>query len=183
MDGFNECRSARVFEILMVDFRVLQHHIASAPSHPQNTDEHNCEAWTALRQCASDGYYILECASSMKFPVAQGGNEEQSKAALRQNLLDAFSRRHEAQKIYAKQCVAKKWVEARRNILKGRRPHSSIQPQLQAYDAQLRAELAAVTDEYVYNVLASLDQSKGRWTVEDPSLHSVKRWLRQQGRR
>ncbi|RDA87149.1 hypothetical protein CP532_4274 [Ophiocordyceps camponoti-leonardi (nom. inval.)] len=71
-----------------------------------------------------------------------------------------------------------RWLENRDLLLQGRRPYPAIQPQLHACDLQLQAELAAISDEYVYAQLDASDQSRGRWTVEDPSLRSVQRWLR-----
>lgn len=53
-------------------------------------------------------------------------------------MLDAFSRRHEGQKIYLRQVAAQHWVEWRDNVLQGQRPHSGHTEQLAACDAQLR---------------------------------------------
>ncbi|KAG5982769.1 hypothetical protein E4U55_001375 [Claviceps digitariae] len=169
MDGLNECRTARVAEILS-DFRTLQYYITSAPTEPENADDYYAEGWTTLRQCVLDGHHILECASDTRVPVAEGGEMEQMKAELKQ--------RHEGQKIYLRQGAAKRWVEFREMILQGQRPHPAAQAQLQACDRQLRAELSSITDEAVYHGLAASDNSSGRWTVEDPSLRSVLRWLR-----
>lgn len=109
-----------------------------------------------------------------------------------------------------RQGAAQRWVELRDYILQGQRPHSAVQPQLQACDHQLRVvsrtvetqvvtqnvaipignlrltldgggyekELASITDDFVYAELAASDQILGRWTVEDPSLRGVLRWLR-----
>lgn len=35
-----------------------------------------------------------------------------------------------------------------------------------------------ITDEAIFAELQSSDQAMGRWTVEDPTLRSVQRWLR-----
>lgn len=53
-------------------------------------------------------------------------------------LLDAFSRRHEAQKIYLRQAAAQRWIEYREEILQGGRPSSGNQAQLRRCDQQLR---------------------------------------------
>lgn len=53
-------------------------------------------------------------------------------------LLDAYSRRHEAQKIYLRQAAAQRWVGWREHVLQGQRPHSGHTDQLSACDAQLR---------------------------------------------
>ncbi|KAG6018662.1 hypothetical protein E4U41_003679 [Claviceps citrina] len=177
MDGLNECRTARVAEILS-DFRTLQYYITSAATEPRDAEDYYADGWATLRQCATEGHHILECAADTRVPVAEGGQLEQLKAELKQVLLDAFSRRHEGQKIYLKQGAAQRWVERRAIILQGRRPHPSAQAQLQASDRQLRAELSSITDEAVYAELAASDHGLGRWTVEDPSLRSVLRWLR-----
>ncbi|TWU76957.1 hypothetical protein ED733_007216 [Metarhizium rileyi] len=176
MDGLNDCRTARVAEILD-DFRTLQYYISDAPSRPKNAEDYGTEGWTALRQCKVDGHHILECAADTRVPVAQGGQEEQTKAQLKQVLLDAFSRRHQGQKIYMKQSAAKRWLEYRDLILQGQRPRPAIQHHLDACDSQLRADLACITDASVYNELVAFDHGLYRWTVEDPSLQSVVGWL------
>ncbi|RCI12150.1 hypothetical protein L249_0960 [Ophiocordyceps polyrhachis-furcata BCC 54312] len=176
-NAVNECRTARVAEIL-ADFRTLQLYIVSAPDEPQNAADSQTAGWTALRQSAVDGHHILDCVADTSVPVTQGGELEQNKAELKQVHLDAFSRRHQGQKIYLRQCAAMQWLENRDLLLQGRRPYPAIQPRLHACDLQLHAELAAISDEYVYGQLAASDRSRGRWTVEDPSLRSVQRWLR-----
>ncbi|KAG5957335.1 hypothetical protein E4U57_001849 [Claviceps arundinis] len=182
MDGLNECRTARVAEVL-ADFRTLQFYISSAPSEPQNAEETYTEGWETLRQCVLDGHHILECAADMRVPVAEGGDLEQTKAELRHVLLDAYSRRHEGQKIYLRQGAAQRWVRFREAILQGQQqPYPSVQEQLQACDVQLQEELSSITDEAVYAELASSDHGIGRWTVEDPSLQSVQAWLRERPR-
>ncbi|RDA92540.1 hypothetical protein CP533_4171 [Ophiocordyceps camponoti-saundersi (nom. inval.)] len=163
---------------ILADFRTLQLYIVSAPDSPQNAADTHTAGWTALRQSAIDGHDILECVADTSVPVTQGGEQEQNKAELKQVHLDAFSRRHQGQKIYLRQCAALQWLENRDFLLQGQRPYPAIQPRLIACDLQLRAELAAISDEYVYAQLAASDQSRGRWTVEDPSLRSVQRWLR-----
>jgi hypothetical protein len=100
------------------------------------------------------------------------------KAELKQVLLDAYSRRHEGQKIYLRQAAAQRWVEYRKQVLQGGPPTSRNQSQLQACDRQLRAELSAIADEIIYTELKASDEGMGRWTAEDPSLRGVLRWLR-----
>lgn len=53
-------------------------------------------------------------------------------------LLDAFARRHEAQKIYLRQAAAQRWIEYREQILVGGRPNSKNQVLLRQVDNQLR---------------------------------------------
>ncbi|KAF5666835.1 hypothetical protein FHETE_6059 [Fusarium heterosporum] len=177
MDGLNEFRTVRVAEVLS-DFRTLQYYIAAAPVDPQDTSEYYTEGWAALRQCALDGQHILECGADTSVPNPPGGEHEQMKAELKQVLLDAYSRRHEGQKIYLRQAAAQRWVEYRNQVLQGGPPNSRNQSQLQACDRQLRAELSAIADEVIYNELKTSDEGMGRWTAEDPSLRSVLRWLR-----
>jgi len=176
MDGLNEFRTARVAAVL-ADFRILQHYIANAPAEPPSTDDYYSEGWAALRQCAIDGQHILECAADTTVPTPNGGEEEQKKAELKQVHLDAYARRHEGQKIYLRQQAAHRWVEWRNAVLQGSRPSSKHQSQLQACDQQLRMELAAITDEYVYSELRESDLAMGCWMAEDPSLRRVLRWL------
>jgi hypothetical protein len=53
-------------------------------------------------------------------------------------LLDAYSRRHEAQKIYLRQAAAQRWVDWRDQVLQGQAPQAGHGQQLAACDAQLR---------------------------------------------
>ncbi|KAI1104758.1 hypothetical protein F4804DRAFT_177011 [Jackrogersella minutella] len=177
MDGLNDYRSVRVAEILD-DFRTLQYYIAAAPVDPPNNDDYYTEGWAALRQCAIDGQHILNCAADVTVPYASGGEAEQTKAELRQVLLDAYSRRHEAQKIYLRQAAAQRWIEYRESVLQGQRPSNAHRRQLRACDDQLRGELARITDQAIYQELQTSDLTMGRWTAEDPTLRLVQRWVR-----
>ncbi|RKU46575.1 hypothetical protein DL546_004592 [Coniochaeta pulveracea] len=141
-------------------------------------DDYYTEGWAALRQCAIDGQFILNCAADISIPQASGGSDEQAKAELKQVLLDAYARRHEAQKIYLRQAAAQQWIGLREQILMGGRPHSGNQSQLRGCDAQLRNELQRITDDAIYNQLKSSDILMGRWVDEDPSLRAVQRWVR-----
>ncbi|KAF6802309.1 hypothetical protein CSOJ01_11670 [Colletotrichum sojae] len=177
MDGLNEFRVTRVAEVLS-DFRTLQYYIAAAPMDPANIEDYYTEGWAALRQCSLDGQHILNCAADTSVPQASGGPHEQEKAELKQCLLDSFARRHECQKIYLRQAAAQRWVSNRDDVLQGGRPNARNQAHLLACDQQLRAELATITDETIYNELQASDASMGRWTAEDPSVRGVQRWLR-----
>lgn len=53
-------------------------------------------------------------------------------------MLDAYSRRHEAQKIYLRQLAAQRWVSWRDQVLQGQRPHAGHTEHLAAVDQQLR---------------------------------------------
>ncbi|EMR64061.1 hypothetical protein MGN70_007661 [Eutypa lata] len=177
MDGLNEYRTARVADVLS-DFRNLQYYIAAAPVDPTNPDDYYTEGWAALRQCALDGQHILNCSADVTVPQTIGGEEEQAKAELQQVLLDAYARRHEAQKIYLRQAAAQRWIEYRDQVLQGQRPSSSHRRQLRACDEQLRRELQQITDDAIYRELQSSDSGMLRWTAEDPALRTVQRWLR-----
>ncbi|GAP85838.1 hypothetical protein SAMD00023353_1401350 [Rosellinia necatrix] len=177
MDGLNDYRTVRVAEVLS-DFRTLQYYIAAAPTEPLHNDDYQTEGWAALRQCALDGQHILNCAADVMVPQTTGGEDEQSKAELKQVLLDAIARRHEAQKIYLRQAAAQRWVEYREQVLQGGRPSSSNRRQLKACDDQLRTELSQITDAGIYQELQTSDQNMDRWTAEDPSLRAVQRWIR-----
>ncbi|KAI0148702.1 hypothetical protein GGR57DRAFT_227319 [Xylariaceae sp. FL1272] len=177
MDGLNDYRTARVADILS-DFRTLQYYIAAAPTEPLYSEDYYTEGWAALRQCALDGQHILNCAADVTVPQARGGEEEQSKAELKQVLLDAYARRHEGQKIYLRQAAAQRWIEYREAALQGLRPSSSNRRALRACDEQLRNELLQITDEVIYAELQTQDITMGRWTAEDPSLRAVQRWVR-----
>lgn len=73
---------------VLSDFRTLQYYIAAAPTEPLYTEDYYTEGWAALRQCAIDGQHILNCAADVTVPVAQGGEEEQTKAELKQCVYD-----------------------------------------------------------------------------------------------
>jgi len=79
----NDYREARVAEILS-DFRTLQYYIAAAPTDPANMDDYYTEGWAALRQCAIDGQFILNCGADTSVPQIKGPAEEQAKAELQQ---------------------------------------------------------------------------------------------------
>ncbi|TAQ89420.1 hypothetical protein B7494_g2283 [Chlorociboria aeruginascens] len=176
-DGLNDQRTARVADLLS-DFRTLQYWIAAAPTEPEDQEDYYTEGWAALRQCNIDGQHILNCAAETRVPRVRGGQEEQDKAELQQVMLDAYSRRHEGQKIYLRQAAAQRWVGYRDQILQGQRPQSSHTEQLAECDTYLRSELAAITDDSIYSDLRSSDYQLGRWTLEDPSLREVQRWVR-----
>ncbi|KAH8820957.1 hypothetical protein F5884DRAFT_816620 [Xylogone sp. PMI_703] len=176
-DGLNPQRTARVADLL-ADFQNLQFYIASAPNTPPDQDDYYTDGWTTLRQCYYDGQHILNCAEDIQVPAVRGGAEEQKKAELEQVLLDAYARRHEAQKIYLRQVVAQQWIGWRDNVLQGQRPHAGVMDRLNAYDEALRAELAAINDDTVYAQMRTSDYQAGRWTLEDPTLRQVQRWLR-----
>ncbi|KAI1806049.1 hypothetical protein F4811DRAFT_512583 [Daldinia bambusicola] len=177
MDGLNDFRTARVAELLE-EFRALQCCIADVSVNPPFESDYHTEGWAALRQCALDGQHILNCAADVTVPRARGGELEQKKAELKQVLLDAYSRRHEAQKIYFRQDAAQRWINNREAVLQGQRPSSANRHQLRACDEQLRLELSQVTDEYVCQYLQNCDVNMGHWTGEDPSLSAVRRWVR-----
>lgn len=91
--------------------------------------------------------------------------------------LDAFSRRHQAQKIFFRQGAAQRWIGWRESVLSGQQPQAIHTSQLQACDVALRAELANVTDEAVYQHLKDQDLQAGRWCDEDPDVRDVRLWL------
>ena len=53
-------------------------------------------------------------------------------------LLDAYARRHEAQKIYLRQAAAQRWIEWWNTVLQGQEPNSSHRRQLRSCDERLR---------------------------------------------
>lgn len=79
----NQYRTARVAEVLS-DFRTLQYYIAAAPTDPVDTEDYHLDGYAALRQCALDGQHILNCAADTSVPQTSGGEEEQTKAELKQ---------------------------------------------------------------------------------------------------
>ncbi|SZF05859.1 unnamed protein product [Blumeria hordei] len=177
-DGLNPKRSQRVAELLS-DFRSLQHQIASAPAEPQDPNETRSAGWTLLLQCVLNGQRILECGADTQVPRgprSQNSEEEQDKAELRQVHLDAFSRRHAAQKIRLRQLAALEWVERRVDALR-RRGDPECAAFLRASDTHLANVVASITDEVVYGNMRRTDSQRGRWINEDPSLIQVQRWI------
>ncbi|TQV92879.1 hypothetical protein V2A60_003816 [Cordyceps javanica] len=176
MGDLNEYRIHRVAEVLS-DFRNLQHCIASINTNAPCQADYFTPAWDLLRQCAADGQFILDCSADVSLPV--GRNEhEQKKLELQHVLLDAYARRHEAQKIYLRQMAAQRCISGRKQITDS---SGSLNPSnevhLRACDVQLQQELQHITDEFVYLDMLSGDQSLGRWTVEDPGLYDIVNWL------
>ncbi|KAM3511848.1 hypothetical protein MY11210_004466 [Beauveria gryllotalpidicola] len=176
MGDLNEYRITRVAEVLS-DFRHLQYCITSANTNAPSQTEYHTPAWNLLRQCLADGKFILDCSADLSFPV--GRNEhEQKKLELQHVLLDAYARRHEAQKIYLRQMAAQRCTTARKQIIdSGGNPHQSNEAHLHNCDVQLQQEVQQITDEFVYLDMLSGDQSLGRWTVEDPGLYDILNWL------
>ncbi|KAM3426160.1 hypothetical protein MY4824_010085 [Beauveria thailandica] len=176
MGDLNEYRITRVAEVLS-DFRDLQYYITSANTNAPSQTEYYTPAWNLLRQCLADGKFILDCSADVSLPV--GRNEhEQKKLELQHVLLDAYARRHEAQKIYLRQMAAQRCTSARKQILDaGGYSHHSKEAHLHTCNVQLQQEVQQITDEFVYLDMLSGDQSLGRWTVEDPGLYDILNWL------
>lgn len=163
----NEHRIARIAEVL-ADFRNLQHTIAATNISAPSQTEHFTPAWTLLRQCATDGQYILDRAADLSFPVGQNDQEQRTLELLEcvptllhtcqsQNgqligfiivfrvLLDAYARRHEAQKIYMRQIAAQRCILARKQVLDATgSPNASNEQQLYACDVQMQQVSAPV---------------------------------------
>ncbi|KFY79166.1 hypothetical protein V499_01799 [Pseudogymnoascus sp. VKM F-103] len=153
-DGLNDARATRVADLLS-DFRALQYSIVSVTCDSPRPDGFYTEGYAALRQCSVDGQHVLNVAADTRVPTGRSGPAEQEKAELTQVLLDSFSRRHEAQKICMRQSAAMRWVAWRDSVLL--RPDPSHVPALVSGDQALRAELATVTDENIYNLLRNSD--------------------------
>lgn len=134
----NEERAIRVANLIS-DFRSLQHHIASISPTPPHPDDYYAEGYSALRQCTLDGQHILNVAADTRVPRARGGSEEQEKAELAQVLLDGYSRRHEAQKIWLRQSAVMRWIGWRASLLMGVRPDGRHAQGLAGCDQTLRA--------------------------------------------
>ncbi|OBT61957.1 hypothetical protein VE03_08659 [Pseudogymnoascus sp. 23342-1-I1] len=84
-DGFNNARATRVADLLS-DFRALQHSIASVTCDPPHPDDFYTEGYAALRQCSVDGQHVLNVAADTRVPTGRGGQAEQEKAELTQEL-------------------------------------------------------------------------------------------------
>ena len=106
-------------------------------------------------------------------------------------LLDASVRRFQAKKIHLRALAAMRWVNGRYAVLQGQKPHQGHTAALQRLDLALRTvsrivsgqesellivcsqELAAVTNERVFNDLRMADQQAGYYLQDDPSLQRI----------
>lgn len=112
-------------------------------------------------------------------------------------LLDASTRRFQAQKIYLRASAAHRWAQYRTAVLQGAKPDSSHAMALQATDEHLQAvseppspvrfgpladlspsqEVALITDGAVFTQLRAADQQAQCWVGEDPPLRFIVRWM------
>ena len=106
-------------------------------------------------------------------------------------LIDASARRFQAKKIYLRALAAMRWVNGRYAVLQGQKPHQGHTAALQRLDLTLGTvsrivfgqerelltrhsqELAAVTNERVFNDLRRVDQQAGYYLQDDPSLQRI----------
>ncbi|KAI9849893.1 MAG: hypothetical protein M1837_000107 [Sclerophora amabilis] len=179
-DGLNGQRALRVAQV-MSDFRNLQTHIAQVRAEPVDPDEFYEDGYALLRQCAVEAQALLAASfNESMLQAGPDGNEEQKKMQLQRILLDASTRRFQAQKIYLCTAAANRWISSRAAILQGQKPHAGHVPALQSVDSELRSMRATITDERVWTELRTEDYHAGRWINDDPSLASVQQWLRSQ---
>ncbi|KAF2399556.1 hypothetical protein EJ06DRAFT_56852 [Trichodelitschia bisporula] len=173
-DGLNEARAMRVAE-LMWDFRNLQHYMTQVKMDV-TPEEYYLEGYMMLRACVSEAQAVL--ASQYANPATHPrGNLEAEKEQLRGVIRDACVRRFQCQKAYLRTLAVQRWIDSRQAILKGQRAHAGLMPHLQALDNQLRAEVAAVTDEHVDYSLRAQDSAQGKWIAEDPPLAVIQQHL------
>ncbi|KAI9817030.1 MAG: hypothetical protein M1832_004747 [Thelocarpon impressellum] len=174
-DGMNHQRALRIAS-LMSDFRTLHHGIAALNN--VRADDSSAHGFQLLRRCVADAQAVLQASF---FDVAQTsprgvGDEEREKAELQRVLIDACTRRFEAQKIYLRAAAAYRWTQYRAGVLRGQKAQAAHLPALQSTDDFLRTELARVTDECVYAQLGAGDAQAGHWTAEDPPLELIRQW-------
>ncbi|KAI9805724.1 MAG: hypothetical protein M1833_005217 [Piccolia ochrophora] len=157
-------------------FRNLQHYIAQSKIDPQRPDDYYEDGYAILRQCSSQAQALLSASFSAMTPQGQAGNAQQERVQLQRILLDAHTRRFQAQKIYLRAMAARQWALGRHSVLQGQKPQPAHAAALQALDNNLRIELANISDERVYADLRSTDFQAGRWVAEDPSLSAIRQW-------
>ncbi|MCJ1232824.1 hypothetical protein MMC14_000778 [Varicellaria rhodocarpa] len=174
-DGLNDARAWRVTELLN-DFRTIQHQISQIQGYP-TVQEYYEIGYETLRQCHSEAQALLTAAYNPNAFQGNGASPEHAKRQLQSVLLDAGSRRFQAQKIYQRASAALRWMNARAAILQGQQPHAGHTPALQQAEYNLRVELTTVTDQYVYNYLHSKDVQLSLWVAEDPTLQSIYNWI------
>lgn len=74
--------------------------------------------------------------SCMSWKICYAGTETNNVNSIH---LDAYARRHQAQKIFLRQKAVQRWCEHRENVLRGARPHPENNAQLAGLDLQLRS--------------------------------------------
>lgn len=188
----------------MNDYRTLLLHIFEQQiSIPQ--EDYNEEGFVVLRQCHTAAQQLLS-SDYQPCPVSGNGDAETEKAELQRYLhlpsttfnpfqqssnnhtfngrviIDSSTRRFQAHKIYLQAAAARRWSMTREKILgtNGQRPTAAHTPALEAAQTTLRQELARVTDDHVVTDLRAADLRSGYWLDDDPSLHTMRRWI--QGR-
>jgi len=142
MDQLNDYRATRISEVFS-DFISLQHLIASAPIEPSPSETCYPKGWLVLRQSLLDGRHVLECAADTTVPSEQN-KEDLKRVELRRILLDAYSRRHIALKIYMRQVRAQNWMAHWQRGLHEGSAKQFVQSELQAFDDQFQSVSRAV---------------------------------------
>ncbi|KAI9847120.1 MAG: hypothetical protein M1838_001003 [Thelocarpon superellum] len=160
----------------MEDYRTLQRQIVQIQTDPSNVEDYYEQGYVVLRQCVLDAQTLLAAHFDPTPPATPDSNDEQERTQLQRVLLDAGTRRFQAQKIYQQATAAERWAHYREGILQGARPQAAHAAALQATTHHLRAELSLITDESVYGQLSRRDRQAGRWTAEDPSLQLIRQW-------
>ncbi|KAI9800684.1 MAG: hypothetical protein M1825_004006 [Sarcosagium campestre] len=173
-DGLNDHRAIRVAEVMNA-FRSLQHYIIQAKVDPQWPEDYHEQGYAILRQCIEQAQILL--AVNFNFAPTQGGSQEQEKMQLKRVLLDAHTRRFQAQKIYSRAMAARKWAISRHALLQGQKSHAGHVPALRALDRNLQADLSRVTDEAVHAEVRAVDVRAGRWVAEDATLNDIRQWM------
>ncbi|KAB8226563.1 hypothetical protein BDV33DRAFT_197558 [Aspergillus novoparasiticus] len=174
VDRLNAARALRVAEIIN-DYRTLLVHIARHNVQIPTADYHE-EAYKEIR----DGLAAAQALMSANYnPIVAStqSNTETEKAELKRTILDASARRFQAHRIYLRVAVARRWVIARQDILRGARPGVQHTASLNAVSNTFRQEMARVTDQYAVDDLRAADTRAGYWTEEDPSLSEILDWI------
>ncbi|GFG18022.1 hypothetical protein IFM61392_10342 [Aspergillus lentulus] len=159
---------------LVNDYRTLLVHvmelIGSTP-----TNEIGQSSYETILQCHSAAQRLLTGTYDLpEIPSPEGKlhREDAETMALRDIILDASARRHQAHKIYLKVAAVKRWVKRFENLKSHSMAHAPID-RLRQMDIMLCKELADVTDQTVASNLYEADVRAGYWREDDPTLTSV----------
>ncbi|KAG7009108.1 hypothetical protein G7Y79_00003g009760 [Physcia stellaris] len=167
-DVINEARAMRVAEVIN-DFHLIQRRMAQYEATP-SPDEFHEEGYEILRQCRAEAQAVLATPFQNELLQVPRGPDEAEKRQLQ--------RRFQAQKIYLRATAAMRWINTRNALLRGQNPQTGQMAQLQQIDRNLRAELAAITNERIMNEFREKDTEAEHYLTEDPSLTAIVNWIR-----
>ncbi|BCS19709.1 uncharacterized protein APUU_20141S [Aspergillus puulaauensis] len=173
----NDIRALRVVELIN-DYRtLLVNTIDQIISIPLNILEKVgystlIQSHAALQGLLADAYEPTAVVAG----IEGSGNEAAKITYLREVILDASARRHQAQKVYLNVAAVKRWVLLRENVKDSLSEHS-LTVRLGEIDAMLCRDIDIITDAPVAARLHEADVRAGYWVEEDPPLTAILFWI------